>query len=82
MRRQRTRRRGDLCEHCSAGLAGQGVIFLDGSRRLYLCRGCTEDAWARRDAADQAQVEILEHVWQLAPWQAGGPDPEMGGLAP
>jgi hypothetical protein len=82
MRRQRTRRRGDTCETCSTGLAGQGVIFLDGTRRLYLCRGCTEDAWARRDAADRAQVEILEHVWQLAPWQADSPAPETGDAAP
>lgn len=67
MKRPRLRRRGEVCEHCSDRLSDQGVIFLDGTRRLYLCRACTEDTWARRDAADQAQREILEHVWRLAP---------------
>lgn len=67
MRRQRARRRGETCEHCSDRLNGQGAILLDGPRRQFLCRGCTEDAWARRDASDDAQREILEHVWRLAP---------------
>jgi hypothetical protein len=67
MRRQRARRRGETCEHCSDRLNGQGVIVLDGTRRLYLCRVCTEAAWARHDAAEDAQREILEHVWRLAP---------------
>jgi hypothetical protein len=78
MRRQRVRRRGDVCECCAAGLAGQGVIFLDGTRRLYLCRECTEDAWARRDAEAQVQRDVLEALWQLAPWQSGALDD--GGL--
>jgi hypothetical protein len=69
-------RRGEVCEHCSDRLNGQGVIFLDGTRRLYLCRACAEDAWARRDACDQAQREILEALWQLAPGQVGGLDGE------
>lgn len=72
-------RRGEVCEHCSERLNGQGVIFLDGARRrIFLCRACTEDAWARRDAGDQAQREILEALWQLSPWQAGGFDDEAG----
>ena len=76
MKRQRLRRRGEVCEHCSDRLNGQGVIFLDGARRLYLCRGCTEDAWARRDAGDQAQRAILETLWELTPRRMGAIDGE------
>ena len=78
MRRHRVRRRGELCEHCSDRLNGQGVIFLDGTRRLWLCRSCTENAWARRDAADQVQREILEALWILSPWQNGLDDGGVG----
>jgi hypothetical protein len=74
MRRQRGRRRGDVCEHCSERLNGQGAILLDGTRRLYVCRSCTEHAWARRDAEAQVQRDILEALWQLAPWESGALD--------
>jgi hypothetical protein len=66
MRRPPARpRRGGICEACSDRLNGQGAILLDGTRKLYLCRACLEDAWARRDAADEAQRQILEFAWQL-----------------
>jgi len=74
MRRQRVRRRGDVCEHCSERLNGQGAILLDGARRLFLCRCCVEDSWARRDAESTAQREFLEALWALAPWQSGALD--------
>jgi hypothetical protein len=54
------------------------LIVLDGARRLYLCRGCCEDAWARWDAADQTQREILEALWQLTPRQTGELDGGVG----
>lgn len=78
MKRPRLRRRGEVCETCSDRLNGQGVIFLDGARRLYLCRVCTEDVWARRDAGDRAQREILEALWQLSPRQANDLDGGVG----
>jgi hypothetical protein len=78
MRRPRVRRRGEVCEHCSDRLNGQGVIVLDGARRLYLCRACTEDAWARRDASDRVQREIIEALWQLSPRQASDLDGGVG----
>ena len=80
-RMPRAEPRGTHCECCSGRLKGQGVILLDGHRKLYLCRGSTEDAWARRDAVDATQGAILEYLWQLPPWQGDADDLGTAGTA-